>query len=98
MQNQKTDDSSGACLSMGILVGFVGFMLYTFGRWIYDTWLFFHRPDALARVIEFFQAIGLCCGAAILFVIILWLIPSSWMASLTGISESSSDDDDNYQN
>ena len=97
MQNQKADGGScDGCLSMGILVGFVGFMLYTFGRWVYDTWLFFHRPDALARIVELFQAVGLCCGAAILFVIILWLIPSSWMNFLTGGSDSNSDD--NYYN
>jgi len=92
MQNQNEGDDS--CLTMGILFGFVGFVVYSFGSWVYDTWLFFHQPDVLVRTIELFQTCGMCCGIIILFFVISYIVPSRWVDFLTGFSDSGGDDDE----
>jgi hypothetical protein len=56
---------------------------------LYHVWRFFHRPDALARIIEMLQAMGICCGIFVLLVVIIGNIPPSWL----GYTE---DDDDYY--
>jgi hypothetical protein len=85
----QKSSSGESCFWLFVLIGFVGFILYQAGSFIYNAWQFVHRPDALARTMEFFQALGICCGLVVLFIIVLRFIPSSWMNSHDG----SSDDD-----
>lgn len=87
-----SDDSCGACLAMVILIGFAGFVIREILYLINDALLFVQRPDALARVVEFLETIGLCLGAAILMVILGIIIPNHWWNFLFGGSDDGGDD------
>jgi uncharacterized membrane protein (DUF441 family) len=97
MQAQKVDNGNcGACLAMSILMVFAGFICRDILRWINAAVLFFQRPDALARLIEFFQALGICLGVALLLLVLLIIIPPGWIEFLTG--GYGQDGEDDYYN
>jgi hypothetical protein len=74
--NNETETSCFWCL-FGL--GFIAFILYAVSSFLYSVWQFFHRPDALARSVEMLEAVGMCCGVALLLLILLAIIPSSWL-------------------
>ena len=43
---------------------------------VYKIVVFLKKPDALARILEFIEAIGLCIGAGIVFLIVVGLVGS----------------------
>jgi hypothetical protein len=103
LQNQKIDgDGCNSCFVMLVALGLFGWIFHTLGRVIFNTlqdaWIFFHRPDAFVRTIEFFGvyvvALGMCLGVAIVLIIIVRLIPEAWMYRLIGWE--TSDEDDYY--
>jgi hypothetical protein len=88
---------------MLVALGFFGWIFSSLGRVIFNTlqdaWIFFHRPDAFVRTIEFFGAyivaLGMCLGVGIVLAIILRLIPDAWWYRFMGMEPS---DEDDYYN
>jgi hypothetical protein len=56
----------------------VGIALLSAGAYIaYQIAVFFSRPDALVRIVNFIEAIGLCIGAAIALLVVVYLFDSA---------------------
>jgi hypothetical protein len=65
MPEKKDDSGCALILSFGLIT----FTIYLLGTFLFSIWKFFSAPDWLQRSLEMIEAVGMCCGAAILFIV-----------------------------